>query len=310
MRSPVYLAMVLLTFGIAATAQAADNPSDTVRKSEQVLAEIMAIPARAIPEHLLADAQGVAIVPNVIKIGFIAGGRRGHGVVLVRDHEGEWSLPQFVTLTGGSVGWQAGIQGSDIVLVFMTKKSVEGMLRNTFTIGADVSAAAGPVGRDAAAATDERLKAEILSYSRSRGLFLGRLDRRLGDRSRSLGPRELLRFAGERVATPRADRRSQLAAGIEQPDRRSRAIPPAWRNGEHRARLGNARHPVRSQPRPAGDATPRNRAKRRPATRSVVARVAAISGGAERVCRWRSAAARPTGNVREALRRDCRLAQL
>jgi len=92
---------------------------------------------------------------------------------LIRDQQGTWGLPQFVTLTGGSVGWQAGVQGSDIVLVFMTKKSVDGLMTGKFTIGADAAVAAGPVGRNAAAATDERLKAEILSYSRSRGLFAG-----------------------------------------------------------------------------------------------------------------------------------------
>ena len=92
---------------------------------------------------------------------------------MVRDPEGEWSLPQFVTLTGGSVGWQAGVQGSDIVLVFTTQKGVQGLMQGKFTIGADVAAAAGPVGRNASASTDTNLKAEILSYSRSRGLFLG-----------------------------------------------------------------------------------------------------------------------------------------
>jgi lipid-binding SYLF domain-containing protein len=115
----------------------------------------------------------VAIIPNVIKIGFVAGVRRGHGVVVVRDADGQWSLPQFVTLTGGSVGWQVGVQGSDVILVFMTQQSVQGLMSGKFTIGADVAAAAGPVGRNAAAATDGRLQAEILSYSRSRGLFAG-----------------------------------------------------------------------------------------------------------------------------------------
>ena len=133
----------------------------------------MAIPVRQIPATLLADAHGIAIIPDVLKIGFIAGVRRGHGVVMVRDPNGAWGLPQFITLTGGSVGWQAGVQGTDVVLVFMTEASVQGLLRGKFTIGADVAAAAGPVGRNAAAATDVRLKAEILSYSRSRGLFAG-----------------------------------------------------------------------------------------------------------------------------------------
>ena len=167
-------AAFVLSHSVASAQVFMQNDADaTVRQSEQVLAEIMAIPAKSIPEYLLAEAQGIVIVPNVIKIGFIAGVRRGHGVVMVRDAEGEWSLPQFVTLTGGSVGWQAGIQGTDVVLVFTTRKGVDGLLQGKFTIGADASASAGPVGRNASASTDATLKSEILSYSRSRGLFLG-----------------------------------------------------------------------------------------------------------------------------------------
>ncbi len=168
------LAAGLTICGLSLVASPAKaDPDQTVRAADQILHEVMAIPGRQIPETLLAEAQGIAIVPNVIKVGFVAGIRWGHGVVMVRDAEGEWSLPQFVTLTGGSVGWQAGVQGTDVVLVFLTKKSVEGLWRGKFTIGADASVAAGPVGRDAAAATDARLRAEILSYSRSRGLFIG-----------------------------------------------------------------------------------------------------------------------------------------
>jgi len=133
----------------------------------------MAIPTRQIPQRMLAGATGVAVIPDVTKIGFIAGVRRGQGVLLVRDAEGEWSLPQFITLTGGSVGGQAGIQGTDVVLVFKTRKGVEGLMKGKFTIGADASVSAGPIGRDAEVATDAALKSEILSYSRSRGLFLG-----------------------------------------------------------------------------------------------------------------------------------------
>jgi SH3 domain-containing YSC84-like protein 1 len=158
---------------IEATICCAADPATTVAESEQVLSELVAIPGKQIPASLLAEAQGIAIIPRVIKIGFVAGARRGHGVVLVRDTDGSWSLPRFVTLTGGSVGWQAGVQGTDVVLVFTTRRSVEGLLNGKFTIGVDAAAAAGPVGRNASAATDTSLQAEILSYSRSRGLFLG-----------------------------------------------------------------------------------------------------------------------------------------
>ena len=173
MRRRTLLTVVLTSLFCTNLAWGGGDPAETVRQSEEVLADLIAIPARQIPQHLLADASAVAIIPDVTKIGFIAGVRRGHGVVLVRDADGEWSLPQFLTLTGGSVGWQAGIQGTDVVLIFRSKKGVETLMNGKFTIGVDAAASAGPVGRNAEAATDTTLKAEILSYSRSRGLFLG-----------------------------------------------------------------------------------------------------------------------------------------
>ncbi|MDZ4657385.1 MAG: lipid-binding SYLF domain-containing protein [Bythopirellula sp.] len=168
-----WIALLFVVVCCAASQVRANDPATTIAQSEQVLAELVAIPGRQIPARLLADAQGLAIIPRVIKIGFVAGIRRGHGIVVIRDSDGNWGLPRFVTLTGGSVGWQAGVQGTDVVLVFTTRRSVEGLLKGKFTIGVDAAAAAGPVGRNAAAATDTSLQAEILSYSRSRGLFLG-----------------------------------------------------------------------------------------------------------------------------------------
>jgi lipid-binding SYLF domain-containing protein len=153
--------------------ETATREASIVDTSAQVLTEVMSIPARAIPRSLLADAQGLVIVPGVLKGGFVIGVERGHGVVVVRDEAGRWQLPQFVTITGGSIGWQAGLQATDLVLVFKTKKSVTGLLSGKFTVGVDATAAAGPVGRSASAATDAKLQAEIYSYSRSRGLFAG-----------------------------------------------------------------------------------------------------------------------------------------
>ncbi len=144
-----------------------------VRSSTTVLKEIMGIPLSGIPASMLADAHAVAIIPNVLKGGFVIGARYGRGVLLVRDETGHWHAPVFVTLTGGNIGWQAGVQATDVILVFRTRRSVEGILAGKFTVGADAAAAAGPVGRQAAAATDGHLAAEILSYSRSRGLFAG-----------------------------------------------------------------------------------------------------------------------------------------
>lgn len=185
MKTPVF-ALVLLGLGMGlgpATAVGQDIRGPiaeistrevvTVSTAANVLDEIMSVSARAIPVSLLANAQALVIIPDLLKGGFIVGVRHGHGVVVVRDEAGAWKPPSFVELTGGSVGWQAGIQATDVILVFKTKKSVEGLLNGKFTIGAGVSAAAGPVGREASAATDARLKAEILSYSRSRGLFAG-----------------------------------------------------------------------------------------------------------------------------------------
>ena len=138
-----------------------------------VLDEIMATPMRSIPHALLANAQGIAIVPNLVKGGFVLGVRHGWGVLLVRDEAGTWGAPVFITVTGGSVGWQIGLQASDVILVFKTRKSVAGLLRGKFTIGVDAAATAGPVGREASAGTDAYLRAEVFSYARSRGLFAG-----------------------------------------------------------------------------------------------------------------------------------------
>ncbi|HEY5316323.1 MAG TPA: YSC84-related protein [Pirellulales bacterium] len=173
MKRILLIACALLAAGVETPAWAQVAAENTVRDSAQVLYEIMAIPARRIPTDLLRSAQAVAIVPGVVKIGFIAGIRRGHGVIIMKDAEGEWTLPQFVTLTGGSVGWQAGAQVTDVILVFRTRRSAEGLLSGKLTLGADAAVAAGPVGREAEAATDLPLRSEILSYSRSRGLFLG-----------------------------------------------------------------------------------------------------------------------------------------
>lgn len=147
--------------------------ANVVDASTEVLDQIMSIPARSIPQSLLGKAEGIAIIPGMIKGGFIIGVRHGRGVIVTRDEAGNWKSPMFVEITGASVGWQAGVQGTDLVLVFRTKNSLQNLMRGKFTIGANASAAAGPVGREAQAATDAALKAEILSYSRSRGLFAG-----------------------------------------------------------------------------------------------------------------------------------------
>lgn len=115
------------------------------------------------------------IAPDVIKGGFVIGARHGHGVLLMREKDGSWANPVFVTITGGSFGLQVGLEATDVFLVVRNARSLERIMRGAgkLTLGADASVAAGPFGRDAAAATDAQLKAEILSYSRSRGIFAG-----------------------------------------------------------------------------------------------------------------------------------------
>jgi lipid-binding SYLF domain-containing protein len=144
-----------------------------VEDAVRVLDEIMKESDKSIPASLIRDCAGIAIIPDVIRAGLVVGGRHGRGVVLIRTKDGGWSDPAFFELTGGSIGWQAGVQSADIILVFRTPRSVETIAKGQFTLGADVGVAAGPLGRTAEASTDAALKAEILSYSRSRGLYAG-----------------------------------------------------------------------------------------------------------------------------------------
>lgn len=140
----------------------------------QVLEELYQMPEQSIPTWLLERAYAVAVIPEVIKVGLATiGGRRGKGVLVVRKDDGSWSNPIFVNLTGGSVGFQVGVQSTDVVLVFTSRQSIEGIVGGKVTLGADASVAAGPVGRQSSAATDIGLTAQVYSYSRAKGLFLG-----------------------------------------------------------------------------------------------------------------------------------------
>ncbi len=139
----------------------------------RVLDDFMRESDKSIPISLIRECSGIAIIPDVVKAGFVVGGRFGSGVVLVRTADGGWSDPSFIDLKGGSIGWQAGVQSADVILVFRTPRSVENITKGKFTLGADIGIAAGPLGRTAEASTDTQLKAEILSYSRSRGLYAG-----------------------------------------------------------------------------------------------------------------------------------------
>ncbi len=167
----------LLIFATAilpiASAFGGANEENRINSAIEVLRQISTIPEQAVPPSLLTKAYGVAVIPNVIRAAFGLGGRRGKGVLVVRNEKGEWSDPVFVTLTGGNFGFQIGAQATDIILVFKSRKGIDGIASGKLTLGADASVAAGPVGRAAAAATDITFKSEVYSYSRSRGLFAG-----------------------------------------------------------------------------------------------------------------------------------------
>ncbi len=167
------LLVTLATLMAAVSPARAEDPERKLTDATYVLKDIQGIPEKGLPPALLSDAYGIAIIPGVIKVGFILGGRYGTGVLLVHDHDKGWSSPSFISLAGGSVGWQIGAQSTDVILVFKTRKSVDNIRKGKFTLGADAAVAAGPVGRDTSASTDIQLKAEIYSYSRSRGLFAG-----------------------------------------------------------------------------------------------------------------------------------------
>ncbi len=166
------LATVLL-LAAALPAFAGQVEDRRAEDASRVLGEILRIPEESIPSNLLAEAQAIAVIPSVVKVGFGVGGRRGRGLIAIRGRDGSWSHPTFITLTGGSFGFQAGVQSADVILVFRNSRGVDSIVNGKFTLGADASVAAGPVGRSAQASTDERLKAEIFSYSRARGLFAG-----------------------------------------------------------------------------------------------------------------------------------------
>ena len=156
-------------------AQAEENKwTRLIDESGKVLSEVQEMPDQGIPEDLLAKCQAIAAFPSTISAGFVIGGQYGQGIIMVREEgSGKWSPPAIFTIAGGSFGWQIGGQATDIVLLVMNRRSVDGLLQGKFKLGADASVAAGPVGRSAAAATDVQLKGGILSYSRSRGLFAG-----------------------------------------------------------------------------------------------------------------------------------------
>jgi lipid-binding SYLF domain-containing protein len=172
--SAVLFSAIFACAAIVNIAHAGAREEGRLLTATEVLEEVQAMPDQQIPDALLSRAYGIAVIPDVTKVAFIFGGRHGNGVLVVRDKlTTSWSNPVLISLTGGSWGFQAGAQSSDIVLVFTTKTGIEGISGGKLTLGADASVATGPVGRQGSAATDMQFNAEIYSYARTRGLFGG-----------------------------------------------------------------------------------------------------------------------------------------
>jgi lipid-binding SYLF domain-containing protein len=158
---------------VTSSAWAATREEKRVADAADVVDQLSRIPEKSIPPSLLSRAYAVAVIPNVVRAAFGLGARRGKGVLVVRQDDNSWSNPAFVTLTGGSFGWQIGAESADVILVFKTRKGVDGIANGKLTLGANASVAAGPVGRQTGIATDIEFRAEVFSYSRTRGLFAG-----------------------------------------------------------------------------------------------------------------------------------------
>ena len=166
--------LALLTIAAPLRAQKTDEERKRISEALTVLDEIMAAADKAVPRSVMEKAEGIAVFPSLLKGGLGIGGQHGRGVLSVRDKKnGGWSNPAFLTVNGGSFGAQIGVQAIDLVLIINDQRGLEQLVKNQFKIGADAGVAAGPVGRDASASTDLQMRAQILSYSRSRGLFAG-----------------------------------------------------------------------------------------------------------------------------------------
>jgi lipid-binding SYLF domain-containing protein len=168
------LALALISTVAAPVRTASPDDAQKIQESTTVFNEIMGAPDKAIPQSVLSKAEGIAIFPGTLKGGFVIGAEHGTGIISARqENTRAWSAPAFMKITGGSIGAQIGAQAVDIVLVIISRRGLQNLVSNEFKVGADAGVAAGPVGREASAGTDVQMRAEILSYSRARGLFAG-----------------------------------------------------------------------------------------------------------------------------------------
>ena len=230
---------VLICLGMtlmSVTATGATEEEDRLARATEVLEQMTLMPEQGIPPVLLRRAEAVVVIPNLLKGGFFVGGRHGRGVMVIKSANGEWSNPAFVKLTGGSLGWQFGGQSTDLVLVFKNRGAAANVISGKVTFGGQASVAAGPVGRNTEAATDLRFNAEIYTYSRSRGLFLGaslegaslRIDDPANQKyygNRGITSQEVL--ADQSLATPASARKFILTLGEVEPPRAAQLAPGA-----------------------------------------------------------------------------------
>jgi lipid-binding SYLF domain-containing protein len=225
LKLPAFVLLLAALFALAPPPAAASAEVERAEAAIRVLDEIMRAPDRAIPRKLLDEAYAIAVIPGVVKAGLVLGGRHGRGLVSVRTADGTWSNPSYLSLTGGSVGFQAGVQSTDVILVFRSARGLDSLVHGKFTLGADAAVAAGPVGRTAEAKTDGQLKAEIYSYSRARGLFAGvaldgsamTIDHRANETTYGAGTTPRMVFEGRVQNAPAAivdfrDRLEEIAA--------------------------------------------------------------------------------------------------
>ena len=168
----IHVLLLSVIFLFAESASAQSKQTQKLDASVRVIQEFGKL-RESIPQQLLQKTEGIIIIPGLINAGFGIGGKRGKGVAMIKNENGTWSNPVFLTMTGGSLGFQIGVQSVDLVLVFLNKSSLLDIGKSSFTLGGDISVAAGPVGRTSSAGTDYKLESEVYSYSRSKGLFAG-----------------------------------------------------------------------------------------------------------------------------------------
>lgn len=167
----IFLLITFMTITLSLNAQS--KTVERLEKSAEIMEAFLDIPNEDIPKEFMSEAEGIILIPKLIKVGIGIGGKHGKGVAMVRDEDGDWSNPVFVKISGGSIGWQLGFQSSEYVLIFKDKTMLEEMDGDEFTLGGDVAAAAGPEGRNASTATDFKSDGGMFAYSRSKGLFAG-----------------------------------------------------------------------------------------------------------------------------------------